>query len=439
MKRKISYSLVALVVFFSACSKDLTNQVDDDEPVVHSAHLTDVGGEYTVYSEGLAAAVIDGRQVYITRFKLIDDNGNVEYAFCADMNAPCYDGARYESVSADNYFKNGEETKIMAALTYIMNKYGWMESVNIHGYRQMIQCILWMIIHDYEVTSVDNVEDEIIMYVINYLYGNIDEITDDYNTGVIMQGVDDATKDGLFVNFGPYRVSENALLADVDFNLSFNLGGDYATFVDDTGMEITQVKPGEPFYVRTPDDVFGDFHFTAAASTTNELRYVSDFRFFTDIRPGNYQPLFQPVISSEAETYFYSCDGNFTATPSETETPPETEKITLTGLCWAYGICGGINSFTVEGITLQSSKNYVMPGFFDMMVKMSPTCTYSATAIYTVIERMVCVDNHKYVKVYDLKVAFYIDGVWKVYGGAITVDNPFGSHMVQQVDLERIF
>lgn len=440
MKNKIS--LVALVLFFSACGNDQINHQIEDESDFQAIRFTETGCEYTVYSDGLAAVVINGSLEYITRFQLVDDYGNTEYAYCANMKAPCYEGSRYMCASADDYFKNGEDTKIMAALTYMMNEYGWMETDNPHGYRQMIQCILWVIIHGCEVTSVENDEGEIIKDVVNHVFDNIDDFTNDYNMGVTMKGIDIATEDGLFVDYGPYAVSENALLTDVDFQLTFDQGGNDAIFIDETGMKITQVKPENQFYVRVPNAISGDFKFTATASTTKELWYVNDYRFFVDVREGDYQQLFQPVMSSEAWVDFYSCSDNFTITSTENEDTEEVEKITLTGLSWnngnGNGNGGGINSFTINGITLKNNKNFVTPANFDVMVTKTPDKN-DKTAIYTVTERTVTNNNGKYVKVYDIKVALYNDGFWKGYGGTITVDNPGGNNMNQQVDLERIF
>ena len=340
MKSRISYCLiVAFALFFSACDRDFNDPVEDDEsgslilikdvesdsseendatdlieedePVI-DVEILPTGCEYTVFSDGLSVIIIDGRQEYVTRFKLIDDFGNTEFAYCANMEAPCYEGARYKCASADDYFKNGEDIKIMAALTYIINNYGWMEASNPHGYRQMTQAIIWMIIHGYEVTYVNNPYGEIIKEVVNHIYDNIEDITDSYNVGVTMQGDNTATADGLFVNYGPYTVSDNALLNDVDFELTVYPNDKSVKFVNASGIEITQVKPEVPFYVRVPENIFGDFKFTATATTSRELWYVVDFRFFVDKRDGDYQQLFQPVVSSQTLVQNYSCEGNIT-------------------------------------------------------------------------------------------------------------------------------
>ena len=438
MKNKIFNILIVFALVFSACSEDQLGLPIEEEFDHSAVRLTNSECEYTVHPDGISAVVIDGRLEYVTRFILVDDYGNTIHAYCANMEAPCYDGARYQCASADDYFKNGEETKIIAALTYIMNRYGWMETTNPQGLTQMIQSVIWRIIHGYEVTYVDNDTGNIIRDVINYIYDNIDDISDDYNSGVTMKEVDAATKDGLFVNYGPYQVSENTLLADVDFLLTFDQNDVNAQFVNDAGMEITMVKPEEPFYLRVSHDVAGDLQFTATASTSKELWYVNDFQFFVDVREGNYQQLFRPVMSNETWTFFYSCSANLTVIPTEPDPEPEPEKITLTELSWNNGNCSGINRFTVDGITLKNSKNYVTPEYFNVLVTKTPG-KKDETAIYTVTERTVKQNNGSYLKVYDIKVALYNDGVWKGYSGTITVNNQGGNNKDQKVELERIF
>ena len=456
MKNIIIHTIVALALVFGACSKDLPDHQAEDELdkdlsgqveeelIWDITRLNNSECEYTVYSDGLAAIVIDGRLVYVTQFKLIDDYGNTVHAYCANMESPCYEGARYHCASADDYFKDDAETKIIAALTYIMNQYGWMETANPHGFRQMVQSIIWRIIHGYEVTYVDNQDGAIIKDVINHIYDDIDDILIDYRSGVTMEGENTATKDGLFVNYGPYYVSENVLLFEVDFHLTFDRNDVNAKFINETGLKITQVKPQEPFYLRVSGDVSGDITFTATASTTEKLWYVNDFQFFIDVREGDYQQLFRPIMSQEASIYYYSCDGYLTITSTEPEPEPEPEPkpeiemITLTNLSWNNGNNGGINSFTVNGIKLKNGKNYVPPASFNALIAKTPGKN-DETAIYTVTERTVSQNNGKYLKVYDVKVALYAGGIWKGYSGTISVDNPGGNNANQQVDLKRYF
>ncbi len=443
MKRRIFCSLMALTLVFGACDKDSVQQPEDENDAAEIVLLSEQAepeGEYTVHSDGIVNVVIDGIVKPITRFKLTDDYQNTLYAYCADMNAPCYEGARYKSVPGDDYFTKGEDVKIMAAITYAMNEYGTLETTNPYGYRQLLQCVIWRIIHNCEVTSVDNAEGAIIKDIVDHIYDNIDDMKDDYNTGITMEGTGAAAKAGAFVDYGPYRVSENALLPDVDFDLTIAPDGNGAVFVDEQGTEIARVKSGEPFYVRVPDDASGEFTFTATTTTTTKFWYVGDFQFFIDVRDSNvpyvYQPLFRPVTNTADRTHFSTCSGSFTATPTEPET------ITLTCLSWNNGNCGGngggINQFTVDGITLKNSKNYVAPDKFDAKVAKTPG-KKDVTAVYTVTERAVKGANGKYTKEYDIKVALYRDGVWKVYAGTITVYNLGGNNKNQQIDLVRIF
>ena len=473
MDKRILSFLVTLALIFSACDKDMTfdeiNALEEviatdevpekaiatDEIIETSEEsivllLTDFAKsssetEYTVTYNGLAAIFINGTVQYVTQFILTDDDGNTLYAYCADMSAPAYEGAKYKVVSASDYFNNGEEEKIMAALAYISNVYGWMETTNPDGYMQLIQAVIWRIIHGYEVSFVYNADGAMIRDVIEYIYNNVDDLPKDYSVSVTMEGADLAVEDGVFVNYGPYNVSKNAILTNVYFNLTFDLGGNSAKFVDKTGMEITRVKSGEAFYIRVPANDYGDFKFSAAATVTRNIWSVDDFKLFNDVREGNYQPLFCPIETSVgAETNFYVCSGSFTKNKDEEECgcgnggdeDITVETITLSALNWNNGNGAGINSFDVNGVTLKHNKNYTLPANFDAIIAKTPDKNDN-TAIFTVTERTVT-NNGKYEKVYDVRVALYEDGQWKVYGGTITVDNPGGNNKNQKIELERI-
>ena len=460
MDKRILSFLVTLALIFSACDKDMTfDELNALEEVIATDEVPEQAGvtdeiietseesivllltdfaksssetEYTVTYNGLAAIFINGTVQYVTQFILTDDDGNTLYAYCADMSAPAYDGARYKLVSASDYLKNGEEEKIMAAVTYIANVYGWMETTNPDGYIQLIQSVIWRIIHGYEVSFVNNVDGEMIRDVINYIYNNVDNLPKDYNTSVTMEGMSIAVEDGAFIKYGPYNVSKNPTLTNVFFNLSFDIGGNNAKFINETGMEITRAKSGEAFYIRVPANVYGDFKFSAAATVTKTIWSINDFRMFNDVREGDYQPLFHPIaVSVGTETYFYACSGSFTKNKDV-----NVETIILSALNWNNGNGAGINSFDVNGVTLRHNKNYLTPANFDAAVAKAPTQN-DEVAIFTVIERTV-INNGKYEKVYEIKVALYEAGQWNVYGGIITVDNPGGNNNNQKIELTRI-
>ena len=454
--------VIALSLFFSACNEEFSDDalaVESEDAIEYGANIVALSdninsGDYIVSYDGLAQVVIENEFHYVTQFVLTSkDDGTELRAFCANINYPCYDGATYQSVDFGDYFQNGEEQKIMAALTYIENNYADLETTNWEGYLQLVQCIIWRIIHDYEDFSVNNIDAKIIQEVIDYIYNDIDNITNDYNTGVTMEGAGIAVENDGFVNYGPFNVSLNALLSDVVFDLAFDNEETSAIFVDETGEEITQTVIGAPFFVQINNDVFGEFNFTATASLTESFVVVNDFILFNDIRNNEnnrYQPLFHPIKSSEVETYFYSCSSGFTLeAPEEPEPEPEPEPdadiITVSNLSWNNGNISdkdgangaGINSFTADGITFKNNRNYLTPANFDANIAKTPDKN-DKTEIYTVTERTVTMSG-QYVKVYDVKIAFYKDGEWKVYGGTISVNNPGGNDNVQKFEFERIF
>jgi hypothetical protein len=117
------------------------------------------------------------------------------------------------------------------------------------------------------------------------------------------------------------------------------------------------------------------------------------------------------------------------------------ETITLTNISWnngnGNGNGGGINQFSVNGTTLKSNTNYMTPANFDGAIKKAPQ--NGVTAIYTVDD--IVTKNSGYEKVYYVRVALFdsMNGIWKVYAGTATVDNPGGNNNNQQAVLTRIF
>ncbi|MDR1992347.1 MAG: hypothetical protein LBQ98_02440 [Nitrososphaerota archaeon] len=117
----------------------------------------------------------------------------------------------------------------------------------------------------------------------------------------------------------------------------------------------------------------------------------------------------------------------------------DSEQIMITSLSWNNGNDGGINQFSINGITLKNNKNYVTPANFDAIVAKTTFDKTDNTEIYTVTKTTVTDNDGQYVKVYDIKVALCQDGAWKGYSGSITVDNPGGNNKNQQTDLARFF
>ena len=449
MKTKIFSVMLSLTLIFSACNDkpiDFVNPDDNVSANARGATKTSTGKQYILLTTNFATITVDDEQKAITRFKLVNtvDPDDIEYAYCAHMNVYCYENSIYQAVSAEKYFTNGEDEQLMAVLSYAIHHYGWLETDHPTGYDQLLQSIVWSVIHGCEVTDISNDEADILeMY--NDSFANFDKpVADPYETVVTMEGAGSAKTGAGFTDYGPFWVSENDLLENISFTLTLAEGDESAVFVID-GDETTQAKPGEPFYLRVPAGLTGDFKFTADAATTQDISFVSDYNFYVDIRDLNeedefdgvpsYQPVIQPLPDVETRQYSYACSGAFTVS----EQPIET--IVITGVNWnngnGNGNGDGINQLTVNGVTLKNNKNYVTPDHFDVAVIQAPDKNEPA-AIYTVLERTVT-QNGTYQKVYDVKVALYENGFWKGYAGTITVDNPGGNNQNQAIVLERIF
>ncbi|MDR1991952.1 MAG: hypothetical protein LBQ98_00365 [Nitrososphaerota archaeon] len=297
--------------------------------------------QYTVKHGQYFQAIINGNREYMTRFELYDNGNLVGYAYCANMDLPCYDGSTYKSAPINDYFKNDQDKQIMAALTYIANVYGWMETSDFVGYQQLIQTTLWRIIHGYEVTYIDNVNGGEIKKIIDHIYDNIDDILNDYTTGITLSGKALATP----VGYGPFQVSENTILANVMFDLVFTKAPPNTAFVNPAGHEIAAIKPGEHFYIHTGDGQTGDFEFSATASTLHSIKYVIDLNFFIAINDnGDKQPLVEPLVGVgiEIKAFASSCS-NFTIASGAHEFGQVYGSVTATNADNRQTILSGLN------------------------------------------------------------------------------------------------
>ena len=106
----------------------------------------------------------------------------------------------------------------------------------------------------------------------------------------------------------------------------------------------------------------------------------------------------------------------------------------ITDVSWnngnGNGNGGGINQLTVNGMTLKNSKNFVEPNNFDAAIAKTTLAKNDPTALYTVVERNVN-NSGPYEKVYDIRIALFEDGAWKVYEGQLVADNPGGNELVK--------
>ncbi|MCL2727703.1 MAG: hypothetical protein FWD56_04900 [Bacteroidales bacterium] len=127
---------------------------------------------------------------------------------------------------------------------------------------------------------------------------------------------------------------------------------------------------------------------------------------------------------------------------------PIVEKLMMSNLNWNNGNTSnkdgangaGLNQFTVNGVTFKNNKEYVTPQNFETNLLKTVLGKNENPNMYTVTQRTTLSppSTNTYEKVYDVKVAFFKNGVWEVYVGSITVDNPGGNDKNQQIELVRV-
>ena len=256
-----------------------------------------------------------GGEQWVAEYSLTcSECGAVTKAYCADIKTHSDEGSPYKLVSAGEYFTAKQVEQLMASLTYINIKYGYLKGINPRGYEQLTQAVIWNIIHGYNsVTVLRNATYKAtIENAINYIISHKDELVTAYNAGATMEGT--AEKDQN--KYGPYNVSENMMFADVPFDLSVDSSA-IAMFVNEAGEPVTQVLPGEKFWVQTATGATGTFEFTAKIPSEKEIEYVNDFYFFVHKDDGSVligsKPNFkhQPMVGFEKGIFFGSCGAFF--------------------------------------------------------------------------------------------------------------------------------
>ena len=345
MKKKILALFIAAIIAIPVMTVNAANIT-----------YTLANGEYVMLntSKGNVAAM---------KFTLTgkDENGKTvtSYAYCANLDLPCKEGDKYQMVSASNYLAADKLKQIKAALTYVLNKYKNLTTIEMDT---VMQGIIWKLTNSYTLNSVNSkssknaaINASLVKEAINDGIAHIGNITNNYNTGVTMTGKGTTVPGSGYTDYGPYSVSENTLLADVYFNLTINNSS--AKFVNENGKEITKVYPGQKFYVRVPDGVTGDFSFTAKASLDQTFKYVKDLNYFlnvNDVSTGKvinqplFQPMVEPLINQKDKTYLYECSGNFNVRKAEKPKPaevsgPKYDSVTATNKGNVPTILKGLN------------------------------------------------------------------------------------------------
>ncbi|MCL2833846.1 MAG: hypothetical protein FWD78_11805 [Treponema sp.] len=281
----------------------------------------------------------------VVQFYIQDSsNGNtVGIAYCGDINTGLYINVAwlpsYQVVSLSSYIQKDTELKLKAALTYFINNYPDVEE-NVGFYQSVVQALIWNIVNDAKINSFPGYnwwttdEDgntirlqdmpgaDQVMVAINDIIKHLDNIVTDYQTGVSLEQGTASLSGGMF---GPYTISmDNSLFPGILFDLNLTQGA--GSFVNANGGPISQIAPGEEFFVQVAPGATGDYSFTASASADNKFKVVNDITLLfaipdAEAAAGNhnyqpiFQPLFQPLISTETQTYLYSVTGNFKIAP----------------------------------------------------------------------------------------------------------------------------
>jgi len=365
-------------------------------------------------------------------------------AYCGYMDLDTQQTHMYKQVQSLNfapfYITPQKEEKIKAAITYIINQPGY----NPDAYSPLIQLTLWRIIHEEQFNSIGfnvtgNVNSDIVEKA-KWIYANIKTLIKEYDVSKLyVSGLE------FFVYANPKTVVSvpprklGAAVVTNFINAGFHCnanGGNGRVWIDAYDKEYKDNKnegldgvlvdliPLEDNYWLLDNQK--DYKCPQCGSNVwvsySNMSGVPDGKNIQFNHPPSIKEEFQPLIKFKVD-----------------------ERATLTNLNWNNGNTSdkdgangaGIISFSVNGVTLKNNKNYVTPDKF--AAEIQKTSNVTNPDIYTVTLRNDN-DNQKnpYVKVYDIKVAFFRNGAWQIYVGTITVDNPGGNDNKQIIDLKRV-
>jgi len=322
--------LIILSLILAACSSpvDSITGAEDFIPPASQA-LWDQDETFTVSLQDFIYVDIDGHgNVPAMYIRLVGDKGTVFYTYCADINLPCHQGYRYKVVPENDFFKVEKADELLAAVTYLMNRFGAMEASDPLQYRAIVQTVLWCIIHNYNVTSDSN---PAVRDAVGYVLENLDSLTEQWKKGVTIEGTNTVSSIGDYDRYGPYHVSRYDILVDPTFDLSFESGAEDAVFIDIDGNEISKVRPGQPFFIKAAADAAAiaarEFSFSSTVSADRDFWFANDHYLFIHLDDLNreplsepvfqplFLPLFQPLMGSEIEDHHYSSGSSFQIIP----------------------------------------------------------------------------------------------------------------------------
>ncbi|MCL2431643.1 MAG: hypothetical protein FWD10_03660, partial [Candidatus Bathyarchaeota archaeon] len=313
MKNKTKKSLVSIILvlaLFVGCFASLTptTSAADDSVYRIVAWVTDTMTLNEIhYTSGSPTSASS------TLMKLQDQYGDVIYAVCVNQKVTTNIGVRYEMVDLENYaaLNQAQKDQILAVLNYVSINYG-LETAKGTA---LAQTVVWRIIHPDISYIIPQPGVGITRADIDEVFAHRFDLATQYNIDVTMQGTaDKITEDANYAYYGPFSVSYNYALADIDFDLTFTEGSN-AIFTNTNYATIQKVKPGVPFYVGVPiTTTDATYSFNATASKSVNL--ITGMKFLVSVGSSSqpllvYQPLVQPLVNPNGERYTYNCNYSF--------------------------------------------------------------------------------------------------------------------------------
>jgi hypothetical protein len=273
------------------------------------------------------------------------ETGEIIYALCVNQKILTYTGVEYELVELKDYNDLNPEQKsqILAVLNYVSIKYGLDTPTGI----ALAQTVIWRIIHPDIKTITPSTSVTIKQEDIEEVFSHRADLAIQYDVDVSIQGtVNKIAEDANYAYYGPFSISENYALSEINFDLTFTAGTD-AIFTNPTYTTIQQTKPGETFYVGVPINT-KQTTVSFEATATNAVNRITGIKFLVSKSGTNqplviYQPLVQPLTSPNTERYTYSCNYSFTLKPVERVLGPAYGSVTATNAGNQNAILAGLN------------------------------------------------------------------------------------------------
>ncbi|MDR0373418.1 MAG: hypothetical protein LBI79_07685, partial [Nitrososphaerota archaeon] len=343
--------LLTLVVGCFAALPQMTRAADDSVYTI-TAWVNGTGSTNTIhYTNGGSTAASS------TLMKLVDKGGNTIYAVCVNQTVTTNIGVTYRMVELNDYdaLTQTQKDQILAVLNYVSINYG----LNTPNGIALAQTVIWRIIHP-DIAYIDPQNGIMTREIIDEVYAHRFDLATQYDIDVTMQGAaNKVTEDANYAYYGPFSVSYNYAIAKLDFDLTFTTGTN-TIFTNENHTTLTQVKPGEEFYVGVPlGTTQTTFSFNATAAQAVNL--VTGMKFLVSV-DGNsqplvvYQPLVQPLVNPNAELYTYSCNGSFTLPSPMTNVSVAKTVNGLEFKTWFSGYTGAQQAEILAGIKFELYK-----------------------------------------------------------------------------------